>query len=233
MLSLIIPCYKESNRLPTFLESLSTELNHLPIEILIVDDGSPEEEFKKLSDSITKYLSNKIKLIRSIPNLGKGGAIEIGINSSRTELIGFVDADGAIPYYEIINLYNIMIHSDKDMVISSRIKMLGKTVKRNLHRHISGRVFMTIYNFFFSIPVYDTQCGLKIFKRSKYELIKNNILDKRWTWDTQLITLFYLNNFKIQEVAIDWEDIDGSKVNVLKDSIRMIFSLYKLKKTLK
>lgn len=229
-ISLIIPCYKESNRLPLFLNSINQLPGKYPIEIIIVDDGSPTKDFELLKNKISPLLTNNIRLIHYDANKGKGAAIQHGIENSVGEYIGFVDADGAIPSHEVENFIQYILNNPlEDMVISSRIRILGKTVNRSLKRHLSGRVFITILNLFFSVPVYDSQSGLKIFKREKFNLIQNQISDYRWLWDTQVLILFYKSKFRMVEIPIDWSDIPGSKVNLFRDSILMFFRLFKFK----
>ncbi len=230
-ISLIIPCYNESKRLPIFLDSIKSLVEKYPIELIIVDDGSSTKDFELLSQRITPCLSNKIQLKHYEVNKGKGGAIQYGIENSNGDYIGFVDADGAIPPYEVENFIQyIQKNQQDDMIISSRIRILGKTVSRSLKRHLSGRVFITILNLLFSIPVYDSQSGLKIFKREKFNLIKDRISDFRWLWDTQVLILFHKSNFKIIEIPIDWSDIPGSKVNLIRDSVLMFVRLLKFKR---
>jgi glycosyltransferase involved in cell wall biosynthesis len=103
-LTIIIPCYKEVDRLPLFLNDLYTQLNHLDINFIIVDDGSPIEDFNKMKNLIDPFLSEKFKLLRYEKNLGKGGAISYGLTHASSDYIGFVDADGSIPFYEIENI---------------------------------------------------------------------------------------------------------------------------------
>lgn len=173
-------------------------------------------------------------MIRLEKNFGKGGAIEFGIENTKGEILSFLDADGSISKDEVQNCIEYFFsHPEIDLLISSRIKMLGKRIQRSLKRHLSGRIFITIFNYLFNVPAYDTQCGFKIFKKEKYNLVKELILNKSWTWDTELIILFYLKKFNIIEYPISWHDEAGSKVSLFKDSFRMFFSLIKFKSHLK
>lgn len=217
-----------------FLISLKEIIEKYELEILIIDDGSPIEDFKKLELSIRTLLNEKTKLFRSEKNLGKGGAIEFGIQKSKGEILAFLDADGSISKEEVKNCLDYFLKNQEiDLLMTSRIKMLGKTVKRSFKRHFSGRVFITFFNFLFSIPAYDTQCGFKVFKKEKFEMVKTYIQDKRWTWDTELVILFCLYKFNVIEFPVSWKDTDGSKINLLNDSWKMFYSLLKFKKYLK
>ncbi len=231
--SIVMPCYKEENRLPAYLKELKETLKEIPVELIIVDDGSPIESFNRLRDKISGELSGSIFLHRYERNQGKGFAISHGIHQANGEIVGFLDSDGAIPAYEVKNLLNIYSDNNSfDMLLASRIKMLGKNVDRSFMRHLSGRVFVTFISTLFNIPVYDSQCGFKLFKKNSYESLKNKITDTRWVWDTQLLILFFLNKKKIHEVPIDWSGVADSKVYMLSDSLKMLLKMYNFKKGL-
>jgi glycosyltransferase involved in cell wall biosynthesis len=232
---IIIPCYKEQDRLPQYLSELKKFVSIYDLQFVIVDDGSPEVLYNKLKLNIEPYLSESIVLLHYPTNKGKGFAISYGIDNSNSEIIGFLDADGSIPDYEVGRLINQFINeiSEIDMLIASRIMILGKKINRKFHRHFMGRIFISYLNYLFPMKVYDSQCGLKLFKRQNYEIVKNQIHDFRWLWDTQLLILFYYNHFKNIEVPIDWNEIGQSRVNIFKDSALMFMGLIKFKKKIK
>lgn len=231
--SIVLPCYKEHDRLPGYLQDLKKQLTGLAVELIIVDDGSPAESFNLLKSKIAGLLNAFVKLERYENNQGKGFAIAYGIGLAKGRIVGFVDSDGAIPAHEVRNALDYYIKNDQyDMLVFSRIKMLGKSVERSFMRHLSGRIFVTIISLLFGIPVYDSQCGFKLFKKEIYELLKCKITDTRWVWDTQLLILFYINNRQIKEIPIDWKDIAGSKVKIIQDSARMLFKMLSFKRGL-
>ncbi|TGM46498.1 glycosyltransferase [Leptospira biflexa] len=229
-LSIIIPCYNECNRLPQYLDTLMiTFQKKSNVDFIIVDDGSPKKEFLKLKENIEHHLSNpKIQLLRYELNLGKGGAIQFGLQVAKGNYVGFVDADGATPAYELQRIWDhIDTHKDIDLIVGSRIPMLGRSVKKSFYRHIANRVFSYYFHKIFKIQMYDPQCGCKIFKKSLYETMREKITDLRWLWDTQLIVLSYRNQKKIFEFPIDWNEIPDSKFNFLKDSWVVLYSAWK------
>lgn len=231
--TIIIPCYKEHERLPKFLENLSILIKNSNIKILIIDDGSPENYFDLLKTNVSKFLNKNIELHHYEKNIGKGHAIAYGINLAKTKYVGFLDADGSIGEKEVFRMVNYFRkNSEIDMLISSRIAMLGRTIDRKISRHVTGRIFATISNILFPIQVYDSQCGFKLFSKAKYENVKNKIIDNQWLWDTQLLILFYYSGFKILEFPIDWSEKENSKIRFFRDALKMFFGLIKFKKQL-
>lgn len=229
-LSIVIPCYRENNRLPKFLDSLVQMFQGNPeINFVIVDDGSPIYEFLELKEKIGTILSNpQFQLLHYEKNMGKGNAIQLGIENSNGNYLGFIDADGATPAYELKRMWDhINSQSEIDLIAGSRIPMHGKTVKKTLHRHIANRIFSYYFHQLFEIQIYDPQCGCKIFKRSSYDQIKQKITDLRWLWDTQLLILFQRNQFSILEFPIDWNEIPNSKFSFFRDSLSVLVSLWR------
>lgn len=229
-LSLVIPSYRESERLPLFLESLlDTFKGSKSIEFIVVDDGSPLEEFKTLNIKIKHLLSNpQLKIIRQETNSGKGSAIQLGLQNAKGNYYGFVDADGATPAYEVLRIWNYANdHKEIDLLAGSRIIMMGRNVKKSFYRHLTNRIFSFYFSLIFQIQMYDPQCGCKIFKKSSYLEVIQKISDLRWLWDTQLLVLLFRNGFKIEEFPVDWKDIPGSKFSFMKDSIRVVLSTWK------
>lgn len=229
-LSLVIPCYRESERLPKFLESLlKTFKGSKSVDFLVVDDGTPLAEFEILKQKINHLLSNpQIQLLRYETNVGKGGAIQFGLKVAKGNYFGFVDADGATPAEEVFRTWNhINLHPEIDLLAGSRIIMMGRNVKKSFYRHVTNRIFSFYFSFIFRIQMYDPQCGCKIFKKSAYLQVIHKISDLRWLWDTQLLVLLIRNGFKIVEIPLDWQDIPGSKFSFLKDSFLVVFSVWK------
>ncbi len=240
---IVVPAYKESQRLPFLLEGINEIKNkdhHIIIDI--VDDGSPEHEAKKTEGIAHRYnqLSSSItvKCTRSIPNKGKGFVLRTGFKNALTEAdvkyLGFIDADGATKLADFIKLFEVAETENYDCVIGSRWKSLGRTVSRSFKRHLSGRIFATILSNLFNIPIYDSQCGAKLFKK---DVITKELLafcdNDTWLFDTQLVICLFLSEFKILEYPVNWQDTSGSKISLIKDSYRMFKGLLLFKQKIK
>ena len=238
-----IPCFRESKRLPSFLDTLCKELLGAPFKasIVVVDDGSGDPENARTRSIVdefqSKYPGIVAKPVFLERNLGKGGAVYAGwtesLGNSAPELLCFVDADGAVPASEVGRLIE-ELHTDKrhqwDALFASRIKMLGAIVNRRAARHYVGRVFATFVALLTGIAVYDSQCGLKVIRRSAYAAIAEDLKETRFVFDVELTLLLLKSGFKIREVPIDWREVPGSKVSLLKDSIRMFSGIVRITK---
>jgi len=220
--SLVIPAFREEERLPRYFPELAAALADLPVGLLVVDDGSPAASFAALKAALTPHLGAKHRVLRHEINRGKGAAIAFGLEHAGGEFFGFVDADGSIPAAEVRRFLLLGLERQGwDMLLGSRVKMLGRSVERSFWRHLTGRVFATMLSESFSIPVYDSQCGLKMFRSERYRAVKGLLTDQRWVWDSQLVILFHRRGWRVEEVPIDWHDTPGSKIRVVRDGLRM------------
>jgi len=235
-LTIIIPCYNEGGRIAPLLAELSAILADEPnLRVLIIDDGSTPEHRNALERLIPQagLQDGRLKVHSKATNGGKGSALAIGFELAETEIVGFIDADGSVNGAECLRLVEAMANTpDCDAVIGSRIKMLGRVVVRQLSRHLSGRIFATIVSNLFAIPVYDSQCGCKFFRRAAIMALLPKIISKTWLWDTELLILAYREGLKVIEVPVSWAEVPGSKVSMLVDPIRMLLQLLSFRASL-
>lgn len=231
--SVIIPAYNEKDRLPPFLAELLVEIGNAGLkgEIIIVDDGSSEAHRCVYSGLASGPGVTPVSVLRHERNLGKGAAIQTGFKAARGEWIGFVDADNAVPSSEVVRLLNISLSSSElDCVLGSRVFMLGYNIKRKFSRHFLGRIFATLLYFVLRIPVYDSQCGCKFFRKVTIMPLVALCREREYLFDVELIALGYLNKLRFLEVPINWREVAGSKVRIIQDSLKSFAGLWAVKK---
>ncbi|MCX5788093.1 MAG: glycosyltransferase [Elusimicrobia bacterium] len=236
----VLPSFRESARLPGVfreIRSLVAPPGH-QVSFLLVDDGSGEEECRRLAALIEEHgLASRMALLSLGRNQGKGAAILAGFKRGLAEghdYLAFMDSDGAIPVAELYRAVRYAASANEvSAVIGARVKMLGRNVARSYSRHYIGRVFATFVSAYFQVPVYDSQCGLKIIRRDVLERYLDVPTDKRWVWDTELLLAMLAGGERVHELPIDWKEIAGSKISPLRDSLRMVFRLVAFKPRLK
>lgn len=238
---LVIPAFRESGRLPVYLQSLCKILTRerFTCGILVVDDGSGAAEQQILMQCVVELQRSCPSLLSPLlleRNAGKGAAVLAGWDAGvDAKWVGFVDADGAIPAHEVAR---VLRHIEANQlaepcVFTSRIKMLGRKVERSLKRHLFGRIFATMVGLLFCPEIYDSQCGLKLMPARILRQIRPRLQETGFAFDVELLAALLHNKFKVEEIAIDWHDVPGTKVKLLRDTVRMFFSLLRIRQRMK
>jgi dolichyl-phosphate beta-glucosyltransferase len=80
------------------------------------------------------------------------------------------------------------------------------------------------------IGIYDSQCGLKVIRSNAYAMVEKQLKETRFVFDVELTLLLVKSGASIREVPISWKEIPGSKVSVLKDSIRMFSGVLRIRR---
>ena len=240
-----IPCFRESTRLPPFLEALCRALERAPFQarIVVVDDGSGASE---AGDTQTAVASARgqwpgliVEPVFLAANRGKGGAVYAGWQSpaaAEARLLCFVDADGSVSPAEVVRLIAELLGDSSERwaaLFGSRAKLLGASVERLPSRHYVGRVFATLVTLITGLQIYDSQCGLKVLRRGAFAAVAADLKEMRFVFDVELTAQLQRHGFAIREVPIDWREVAGSKVRLLRDSFRMICGLLRIRRRLR
>ena len=224
-LCLVVPCYNEARRLNTaeFREFLRTQIQAF---LLFVDDGSSDDTVEVLTRLCTGF-EGSAQILRGEQNRGKAEAVRRGIlyclDNLGPEIVGFWDADLATPLTSVPPFLKVFEERPAiEMIFGARVKLLGRHVERKVARHYLGRVFATTVSAVLKMPIYDTQCGAKLFRvRSETRRIFAEPFLSRWVFDVEILAryqrLFQLQNKQLTEAVYEyplesWTDVAGSKV---------------------
>ena len=215
--AIIIPCYNEEKRLPAL--QIKYLVEHSDMDIYLANDGSKDKTVEVISE-ITKSYSSRCFLIDFKQNQGKSDTIYKAVNqineSGKYEYIGYFDADFSTPSKEVVRLVQEIESSDFEFVFGSRILLLNSGIQRKKHRHIIGRIILTIINLKFQLGIYDTQCGAKLFSKDIIEKAFDKPFKTSWLFDVEVFIRLQKQNLLIKgkEIPIyDWKDVDGSKLS--------------------
>jgi len=244
--SLVIPAYRERDRLPALIARLTELALVAPrpvIEVVVVDDGSPaahvDAERASAGEAARQLAAagapHAVRFIALDRNRGKGAAIRAGWSEAdpRASWLGFVDADGAVGAAEALRLAAIAAGDPPaDVVAATRIRMAGRRIERSLVRHLQGRVFATFVEELFHLGFYDTQCGAKLFRANRLRPILPRLREDRWLLDVEVLALLSREGSVFVEEPIDWCDPGGSKVIPGLDPLKMAFGLWRMRRRL-
>lgn len=224
-LSVVIPAYNEEGRLPATLDSVLEYLGAggRDFEVLVVDDGS----YDNTAAIVAAYANshNQVRLLSYQPNRGKGHAVRTGILAAKGDLVLINDADGSSPINEVERLI-AGIKNGADIVIGSRAKPDPQTrVNALAHRKFIGNTFNVIVQSLVLPGILDTQCGFKLFSRAAARDIFSVQRIDGFGFDVEVLYIGRMRGYKTEEVAINWTNVEGSKVNVLVDSPKMFLEV--------
>jgi dolichyl-phosphate beta-glucosyltransferase len=158
--------------------------------------------------------------------MGKGAAVRMGILNARGAVVMFMDADGATPLDEIPKLLTA-IENGSDVAIGSRVvQRPGEAeIKTSLHRKLIGRVFAFFVNVMAVEGIADTQCGFKAFRRPAAEAIFSRQKTIGFAFDVEVLFIASRLELSIAEIPVNWVAQPGSKVNLVTDSMKMLWDI--------
>ena len=230
LVSLVIPAYNEEQRLPAYLDDIRAYLDQCPrpAEVLVVDDGS--------RDGTAAYVRGvaatdpRIHLVQQPMNQGKGKAVERGVFEARGRYVLFTDADGATPIAELDKLLSA-VGERAEIAIGSRRLVSAETEReRTGLRQLMGNVFYSVVNFLAVPGIRDTQCGFKLFRTDVARELFRDLNEAGWAFDVELLYRAQLFGYGIAEVPVNWHEVAGSKVNPLKDAIKMFLAIFRIRR---
>lgn len=234
-LTIVIPAFNESKRILKTLNHIDTYITGKGKPelyfVVIVDDGSTDNTKGIVTSWIQQVSKNKncFELISYMPNHGKGYAIREAFLKTKTDIVLYTDADGASPIEEVEKLVN-WIDCGFDIACGSRILRDKDTkVRMSLKRRFVGLVFHLILRLCNLANLKDTQCGFKLFKASAAKDLAQNQQCFNYSFDIEYLFLAKKFGYKIKEVPINWYHVEGSKVNLLRDSIKMLVEVLKIR----
>ncbi len=222
---LVIPCYNEELRLrPAAFESF---LGRFPdVDLLFVDDGSTDRTPDVIA-SICAGAPQRASQLKLAKNSGKAEAVRQGFLAalrSGAPFLGFWDADLATPLESVALFLDAFDHRPElEIVLGSRVKLLGRQIERRPLRHYLGRAFATIVSIMLRLPVYDTQCGAKLFRGTPtLQAIFAAPFRTRWVFDVEILARLIVERRTsggpgprscVAELPLPvWRDVKGSKI---------------------
>ena len=225
--AIVIPVLNEEKRVGNGILELEkfifSQLKNYLIKVVIVDGGSVD----KTVEIVKKFQQNFSNLYLKISKKGKGRQLKKVFSEEETDFFIQMDVDLAVPLKYLKELI-FWLEKDYDIVIGSRLKKQSE-VKRTFIRKALGRGYSFLVRLLFQKPILDYQCGFKGFQGKKLKSILSEVKDKNWIFDTELILKGLKKGFKIKEIPVEWEEKTGSKLNILKQTFSMFFSLLKLR----
>jgi glycosyltransferase involved in cell wall biosynthesis len=220
---IVVPCFNEARRLvPEGFRAFAEERR---LSLLFVDDGSTDDT-RALLEQLAKDLRSRGVEAGTLAlgrNQGKGEAVRRGMIEALRRgagVVGYFDADLSTPPVEMMRLVHVVWERPADVVLGARVALLGRRITRKAYRHYLGRVFATAASLILDLPVYDTQCGAKAFRRTPaLAAALERPFSARWAFDVELIGRLLAGGACARGLPVaafvevplrEWHDVGGS-----------------------
>jgi len=220
----VIPCFNEAQRLDdrAFVEHALRD----DCALLFVNDGSTDGT-GDLLDELCEVNPASFSVLHLPQNGGKAEAVRRGVLCAferQPAYVGYWDADLATPLDAIAEFREYLdAHREVEILLGARVRLLGRSIERRLSRHCAGRLFATAASWVLQLPVYDTQCGAKLFRNTDHT--RSLFVDPfrtRWIFDVEMLARFVAAAIAagqspeelVHELPLGkWHDVAGSKVH--------------------
>ncbi|CAM5188137.1 Glycosyltransferase involved in cell wall biosynthesis OS=Castellaniella defragrans OX=75697 GN=HNR28_000675 PE=4 SV=1 [Castellaniella defragrans] len=145
-ISVVIPAYCSSNSLPVLVERLSSVLMALVVdhEIIVLDDGSPDDTWNVLKELKSTY--SRLKIVRLLKNSGQHNALLCGLSLARGDVVVTMDDDLQHSPEDIPALV-AAIESGYDLAIASY-----EDKKHAAGRNVGGKLVDSLQRRVFGLP---------------------------------------------------------------------------------
>ncbi len=186
---IIIPCYNEADRLniDAYLKFLQLDNNYY---VCFVNDGSKDQTINILK-GLQKRFSHKVSVIDIKKNRGKAAAVRAGSRYLHSrgdiEYIGYIDADLSTDFDDFDDLTKTLdSKKNLDMVFGSRAKSGTKSIKKDSSRAIISKIINLLVRCIILLPIYDTQCGAKVYRAHLVPILFKRKFLSRWLFDVEM-----------------------------------------------
>lgn len=229
--SLILPAYNEALIIEKTINQTVKALKEITssFEIIIAEDGSNDG-----TDQIASKLAKEhsyISHLHSEFRQGKGGALTRALKSAEGDILCFIDVDLATNLVYLKELIYSISEEGYDFSVGSRM-IHGSDAKRSLRRSVASKGFKFLVRTVLGSKICDHQCGFKAFKRDPLFNLLDEVKDKRWFWDTELLVLAQYHGYKVKEFPVAWRQGNATKVDLKKDIFYMVSQIFRLRRDL-
>ncbi len=229
---LVLPAYRELERLPRYLSSLTQALSGAPwrTDVVVVDDGSPAAEQEALLALVRPALHGNCRVAAPIllgRNRLKGDAILEGWRSGPARWLAFADSDGAASAAEVLRVLGGIPRGDAPPAAYFAVRRGNGPggSRRTATRRLLGRVFSRLAGLVLGVRPIDFQCGFKVIPGSVLPRIADGIQGRGLCFDLALFVALRREGVAVREVAIQWNEMPGGTISPWRNGPGMIAGL--------
>lgn len=236
-LSVIVPAYDESKRLPAMLDEMlgflcshAKEQPSFSFEVIVVDDGSSDNTADIAAKYTEQYSAERVRVLQLPQNMGKGAAVRRGVHVARGARILMADADAATVFSEYCKLDACLTKADVAVGSRHHLKGRGAEEGRSALRGFVSTVFNLFVMYIAGVwGIKDTQCGFKLYSRDAARVAFDGQHLDRWAFDVENLYRVQQAGMTVAEVPVQWTEVPGSKLSVVKATINMALDMLRMR----
>ena len=230
-ISLVIPMYNESSIIADTAKTLSEYMskNFDEYEILFCDDGSTD----KCGEIVRDLALPCVRVTGYTQNRGKGSAVRYGVGEADGDIIMFTDADLAYGTDVIKRYYDFYLENTPDLIIGSRNLDKDGYEGYTAIRRLASKLYIKVLCIVGGFRLSDSQCGCKAFGKKAAKDIFGRCEVDGFAFDFEAILWAGKLGYSISELPVKIINHRESKVNVLRDSTRMLRDLLRIKRNVR
>jgi dolichyl-phosphate beta-glucosyltransferase len=221
MLSIVIPCYNEQDRLPATVEAIQRYMAErgLDYELILSDDGSRDGTAAVIAGAMKG--SANVRMVKLPQNRGKGRALAEGVAVTHGDRVLLTDADLSTPIEELPKLEARLAAGAGIAIASRSIKGSRIVISQPIYRVLMGKTFNLIVQVLLLPGLWDTQCGFKLFRGDLARAVFGDLQTDGFGYDPEALYLAKNRGERIDEVGVVWRHSAPTKVAAFRSSFDM------------
>ena len=241
-ITVCIPMYNESSIAADCVKALCAACaafagaNGDEYEIIFCDDGSTDDCADIVRREAAALCADDgvgVKVVGYRDNRGKGSAVRTAFAASTGDIVMYTDCDLAYGTDVIGDAVALLKNTDDDILIGSRNVSQDGYEGYTFFRKLASKTYIAVLNLFAGFKLSDSQCGFKLFRGDVGRRIFSMCETDGFAFDQEALMIATKMKLAIGEYPVKIVNHRASKVRVLRDSLKMLRDLRKIKKRVK
>lgn len=171
--SVIIPTFNEADNLPVLVRRIENVLSHIPYEVIVVDDDSPDETWRIGEELSTE--NRRVKVVRRVDTRGLSSAVMAGFAVAQGKTLAVIDADLQHDERILPNLVEAVSEQGADVAVGSRDVEGGSYGNFAPHRRFISWGGAQLARTMLGVGVGDPMSGFFVLSRERYESVVGKV----------------------------------------------------------